>query len=115
MYLCNPNNPTGTNWTAEEIKSFVAMSPNTLFVVDEAYYEFAGNSSAKLTLSHSNLIIARTFSKAFGLAAMRIGYTIAHPSLNFVINKMRNYKNYQLFQLLQQKPLCLILNTRKNI
>ena len=79
VYLVNPNNPTGKLIPIEEIEELVDTNPSTLFVVDEAYYEFAGQSCSHLVISHKNLIVTRTFSKAFGLAAARLGYVMAHP------------------------------------
>ena len=92
VYLVNPNNPTGKLIPVEEIEDLVDSNPSTLFVVDEAYYEFAGQSCSHLVISHKNLIVTRTFSKAFGLAAARLGYVMAHPDLLFHLRKIKNGK-----------------------
>jgi histidinol-phosphate aminotransferase len=80
-YLCNPNNPTGTIVTRDELSAFVqAVPPTTLIVVDEAYYDFADDpryaSAVEFIAAHPNVIVARTFSKIYGMAGMRLGYAI---------------------------------------
>ena len=92
VYLVNPNNPTGKLLPVEEIKKLVKTYPNTLFIVDEAYYEFAKQSCSHLVVSHKNLIVTRTFSKAFGLASVRLGYCMGHPDTLSHIRKIRNGK-----------------------
>ena len=79
VYLVNPNNPTGKLLAVEEIEKLLKTYPDTLFIVDEAYYEFAKQSCSYLVVSHKNLIVTRTFSKAFGLASVRLGYCMGHP------------------------------------
>jgi histidinol-phosphate aminotransferase len=81
VYICNPNNPTGTIVTRDEFAAFVqAVPPTTLIVVDEAYYDFADDprysSALELIPAHPNVIVARTFSKIYGMAGMRLGYAI---------------------------------------
>ena len=92
VYLVNPNNPTGKLLPVKEIEKLVKQYPNTLFIVDEAYYEFAKQSCTHLVVSHKNLIVTRTFSKAFGLASVRLGYCMAHPDTLSDIRKIRNGK-----------------------
>ena len=92
VYLVNPNNQTGKLLPVEEIKKLVKTYPNTLFIVDEAYYEFAKQSCSHLVVSHKNLIVTRTFSKAFGLASVRLGYCMGHPDTLSHIRKIRNGK-----------------------
>ena len=92
VYLVNPNNPTGKLLPVEEIEKLVKTYPNTLFIVDEAYYEFAKQSCSHLVVSHKNLIVTRTFSKAFGLASVRLGYCMGHPDTLSHIRKIRNGK-----------------------
>jgi histidinol-phosphate aminotransferase len=80
-YVCNPNNPTGTIVTRDEFAAFVqAVPPTTLIVVDEAYYDFVDDprysSAIEFIPAHPNLIVARTFSKIYGMAGMRLGYGI---------------------------------------
>jgi len=93
VYLCNPNNPTGMIVTKAEIKQLVEGLPEDLPVlIDEAYYHYAEDPDYGTSLSHvlegRRVIIARTFSKIFGIAAMRLGYAIASPE---IIDSMRPY------------------------
>lgn len=81
VWICNPNNPTGTLTPSEEIKAFVEKVPHdVLIVLDEAYKEYITDSSYKdpiqLIEKHPNVLIMRTFSKAYGLASFRVGYAV---------------------------------------
>jgi histidinol-phosphate aminotransferase len=80
-YVCNPNNPTGTIVTRDEIAAFIqAVPPTTLILVDEAYYDFADDpryrSATEFIAKNPNVIVARTFSKIYGMAGMRLGYAV---------------------------------------
>lgn len=83
VYLCNPNNPTGTITSSADVDSWIADAPETTtFLVDEAYYEYANDPtywSALKWIDRPNVIVIRTFSKIFGMAGMRLGYALAHP------------------------------------
>jgi len=92
VYLVNPNNPTGKLLVVDEIEKLLKTYPDTLFIVDEAYYEFAKQSCSHLVISHKNLIVTRTFSKAFGLASVRLGYCMGHPDTLSHLRKIRNGK-----------------------
>lgn len=86
VWICNPNNPTGTYVNREELQAFLKMvPPHALVVLDEAYYEYAAADDYPDTIPlldrYKNLLIMRTFSKAYGLAAFRIGYGIADAGL----------------------------------
>ena len=83
VLLCNPNNPTGNLFTVEEIARVAAtFEDRALVVVDEAYIEFCPESSVvPLLESLENLVVVRTLSKAFGLAGIHVGFTIAHPKI----------------------------------
>ncbi len=86
VFVCNPNNPTGTIVPHEELVSFVDSLPESvLVIIDEAYYEFVDDpryqTAIPLALSKPNVLVLRTFSKIFGLAAQRIGYAIGHSEL----------------------------------
>lgn len=81
LFLCSPNNPTGNQHSIEDIEFLLENFPG-LVVVDEAYVEFAEYSVASLTKKYLNLIVLRTFSKAFGLAGARLGYMTADPSIS---------------------------------
>jgi len=81
MYVCNPNNPIGTYVEDQLLRNFVnECSKKCMVLVDEAYTEFADLPSLKdLALKNPNIVVAKTFSKIYGLAGARIGYVIAHP------------------------------------
>lgn len=81
VYICNPNNPTGTLCSRSELVDFVAeASKKTLVLLDEAYIDFTEEQSlCNLVMENKNLVIAKTFSKIYGLAGARAGYAIAHP------------------------------------
>jgi histidinol-phosphate aminotransferase len=88
IFLCSPNNPTGNSWSVDELKTVLAADVPT--VVDQAYLECGYSTSfAPLVLDHPNLIVTRTMSKAFGLAALRVGYGIAHPALIDALLRVR--------------------------
>lgn len=86
LYICNPNNPTGTVLPDSAIRDFldsIQIPRDALIVCDEAYHEFVDDpayaSLVDLAVSRTNLVVLRTFSKVYGLAGMRIGYAIGHP------------------------------------
>lgn len=93
VYICNPNNPTGNYHTPEYVKHLLEAFPKTLFLIDEAYNEFAGPSSKDLVLKFDNIIVTRTLSKAFAMANFRIGYLLASEGNIAAIGKIRNPKN----------------------
>ena len=93
-WIANPNNPTGTFARHEEIEAFLRRVPERVLVVlDEAYNEYLPpdlrSDTVKLIKRHPNLVITRTFSKAYGLAGLRVGYALAHPSVADVMNRVR--------------------------
>ncbi|MCX9083792.1 MAG: histidinol-phosphate transaminase [Candidatus Methanoperedens sp.] len=75
IFLCSPNNPSGNSIPEKDVRKILG-SVNALVFIDEAYVEFADSGLSKLVKEYDNLIIGRTFSKAFGLAGMRMGYAI---------------------------------------
>lgn len=83
VYICNPNNPTGTICEREALVEFISKIPqNTIVLIDEAYLEFTKQQSLSTIINdHKNIIIAKTFSKIYGLAGARIGYAIANKTL----------------------------------
>lgn len=93
VYICNPNNPTGNIHTKLYIEHLLNAFPDTLFLVDEAYMEFGGQSAKELVLKYDNILISRTMSKAFALANFRVGYLMASKDNIQFINKIRNPKN----------------------
>ncbi len=96
VFLNNPNNPTGTLWGADAVGAFIervrSESPETMIVVDEAYHDYVTDPSHATqiprALSDTHVIVARTFSKAHGMAGMRIGWVVAHPD---AISTMRRW------------------------
>ncbi|HWQ29394.1 MAG TPA: histidinol-phosphate transaminase [Negativicutes bacterium] len=102
VWLCNPNNPTGTIFSEEElVRLMEAVSPTTLVVYDEAYAEFASHpdypkNSIRFLEKYDNMLILKTLSKAYGIAGVRVGYTLGHPELISAINKIRNPFNVTL-------------------
>lgn len=96
VFLCNPNNPTGSRLELGELEQLL-KSTTGIVVVDEAYYEFSGVTASKLLLEYENLIILRTFSKAFGLAGLRIGYMLASPEVISYIDRVRSPFNVNAF------------------
>jgi len=94
IFLANPNNPTGTCFTQRELQSFLAQIPaHILVVLDEAYFEYAdpklATNGMQLVHQYPNLVVVRTFSKAYGLAGLRVGYAVAHPEITNLLNKAR--------------------------
>lgn len=94
IYIANPNNPTGTALGAEEFSAFLKKVPgDVLIVLDEAYREYANRQdlpdAMKLFRDYNNILTLRTFSKVYGLAGLRVGYGIGHPTLVAEMNKLR--------------------------
>lgn len=84
VYICNPNNPTATLTPCREVDAWIESAPeDTYFLLDEAYFEYARDpgywSSIKWIGEKANVIVARTFSKIYAMAGMRLGYALAHP------------------------------------
>ncbi len=94
VFIANPNNPTGTFLSADELLAFMrGLPPTVLVVLDEAYNEYLPEDKRYDSVSwlkeFSNLIISRTFSKAYGLAGLRVGYALAHEQVTDMINRVR--------------------------
>ena len=96
LYIVNPNNPTGTTYSKDVLVDLILKNPQTLFIVDEAYFEFTKITLSGLVDKFQNLLISRTFSKAFALASFRIGYVISNISNIRILNSIRNSKNVSL-------------------
>jgi histidinol-phosphate aminotransferase len=94
IVLCNPNNPTGTSIKKQDIIKILEKAKNSILLVDEAYYEFSKETVKDLINKYSNLIITRTFSKAFGLAGLRAGYIISNKNIINILSKA--YSPYAL-------------------
>lgn len=93
VYLASPNNPTGVVVPADDVAMLCRTFPRTLFLVDEAYHEFCGQTAAGLVERHPNLVVTRTFSKCFGIAGLRVGYLIAGPAVMHQLRKLYNPKS----------------------
>ena len=115
IFIANPNNPTGTWLKGDELESFIASVPESVIVVvDEAYFEYASEPALWLQKGlhrgsqegsqkgaieypdatqwldrYPNLVVTRTFSKAYGLAGLRVGYSLSHPDLANLLNRIR--------------------------
>ena len=94
VWVANPNNATGTMVPPERLEAFVRRVPERVIVViDEAYNEYLHANLRADTLGwlkrHPNLVVTRTFSKAYGLAGLRVGYALAHPAVAEVMNRVR--------------------------
>ncbi len=92
IFIANPNNPTGTYLEADQLEAFISqVAETTLVVVDEAYVEYSEQQldSIDYLAKYANLIITRTFSKAYGLAGLRVGYALSHPEVADLLNRIR--------------------------
>jgi histidinol-phosphate aminotransferase len=94
--VCTPNNPTGGVLASAEIER-LCDEGDGLVVIDEAYHEFAGLTAVPLLARHPNLVVLRTFSKALGMAGLRLGYLLASPELVREVNKARLPYNVNFF------------------
>lgn len=102
IWICNPNNPSGTIVRQDELAAFVRDVPkHVIIVLDEAYYEYVTDEaypdSLALLQGNNNIIVLRTFSKIYGLASLRIGYGIGHPDVIRSINQVREPFNTTRF------------------
>ena len=104
VFVANPNNPTGTWVSADALRRFVAAVPEqTLVVVDEAYIEYVSAAdfpdASRWLAEFPNLIVTRTFSKVYGLAGLRVGYALSHPSVADMLNRVRQPFNVNTIAL----------------
>lgn len=99
VFVVHPNSPTGNCLTTREIEWLKSLPEEILVVIDEAYFEFSQTTLVTELLQHPNWIILRTFSKAFRLAAMRVGYCIAHPNAIAILEKVRLPYNLPSFSI----------------
>ena len=93
IFVCNPNNPTSTVVDPDALNRFVeAVPPHILIAIDEAYVEYIRDGmlpdSLGLVRAHSNVVVLRTFSKAYGLAGLRVGYAVGHPDVITALDKV---------------------------
>ena len=136
IVICNPNNPTGTLVSIDAIEEIAKKAPNAIILVDEAYFEFSGVTAIPLIKKCPNIIITRTFSKAFGLSSLRIGYIVAEK--NYInellkvcgpytvnmfayttalaaLDDLQNMQNYVTEVITQAKPMVEEFFTKENI
>ena len=90
IVIINPNNPTGTAVADDFILEIASGNPDVPVIIDEAYYEFTGRTATGLIDSHSNIVVLRTFSKAFAMAGLRLGYVVAAPLVIEQLAKLRS-------------------------
>lgn len=113
VFVVHPNSPTGNALTSSELEWLRSLPEQILVVIDEAYFEFSQTSVVNELLQRPNWVVLRTFSKAFRLAAHRVGYAIAHPELIAALDKIRLPYNLPSFSqaaalvALQQRQLLL--------
>lgn len=96
IYICNPNNPTASITAKNEVRDFIAKAPRqTTILVDEAYFHYADSTDYETVIplikDHPNLIVARTFSKIYGMAGLRLGYCVAQPE---TIQRLRPHQTW---------------------
>jgi histidinol-phosphate aminotransferase len=96
IYICNPNNPTASITPKKDLREFITKtSPDTMILVDEAYFHYADSADYEsvipLVNDHPNLIVARTFSKVYGMAGLRCGYCVAQPD---TIKRMHGFQMF---------------------
>jgi len=116
IYLVNPNNPTGAVCLKKQVQKILENIPCTLLIIDEAYYEYYGKTVSSLVRKYPNLIVTRSFSKAFSLAGLRCGYILTNPENIKIINKIRVGKNVNsLAQVAAQAALEDLDYMKKNI
>ena len=104
VFIANPNNPTGTWFSRRVFESFMAQVPESVLVVlDEAYVEYVTDddfmNGFDYVNQYPNLLVSRTFSKAYGLASLRVGYAIASPDVTNILNRVRQPFNVNSFAL----------------
>jgi histidinol-phosphate aminotransferase len=104
VYVCNPNNPTGTLTLCEEIEAWIRDAEDVVFLVDEAYFEYVDHPSYRtvlpLALDRPNVVVVRTFSKVYGLAGLRVGYGLARPDAARRIRAFSGMSNLNAMGLL---------------
>ncbi len=111
VFVCTPNNPTGTVTPLDDVRAIASASPG-LVVVDEAYFEFSGISFVPYLADHLNVLVARTLSKAFRLAGVRLGYGIASPEM---LESMRRVRMPYAQSSFTQLASTIVLRHREKV
>jgi len=117
IYICNPNNPTASITPKKELRDFIAKCPSqTMILVDEAYHHYADGedyeSVIPLIKQYPNLIVARTFSKIYGMAGLRCGYCIAQPE---TIKRMRPHQVWDSVNIMALAAAIASLNDTEHV
>ncbi len=112
VFIANPNNPTGTYCDGAALRTFLEALPRqVIIVVDEAYFEYVETGdypdSLALLKRHPNLVVTRTFSKAYGLAGLRVGYAISTPEIADLLNRVREPFNVNSLALVGAEAALL--------
>ena len=112
VFIANPNNPTGTHLTEQELETFLSSLPSDIVcVVDEAYFEYVDRTDYPNSMQwlgrFPNLIVTRTFSKAYGLAGLRVGYCVSSIEIAQLINKVRQPFNVNSYALVAAEAALL--------
>ena len=120
VFLCNPNNPTGTVYGAGQVADFIRgvmkASPETVILVDEAYHEYVEDpayaTAIPLALEHPQVLVCRTFSKVHGLAGMRIGYVVGRPE---TLKRLAGWRLGNALNMLGQRAAIAALGDRDHV
>jgi histidinol-phosphate aminotransferase len=117
IYICNPNNPTASITPKDVMRDFIGKCPSqTMILVDEAYHHYADSpdyeSVVPLVKQHPNLIVARTFSKIYGMAGLRCGYCIAQPE---TIQRMRPHQTWDSVNIMALAAAIASLNDKDQV
>ena len=112
VFVVHPNSPTANALTSQELSWLRSLPDDILVVIDEAYFEFSQISMAEELNQHPNWVILRTFSKAFRLASLRVGYAMAHPKVIINLEKVRLPYNLSSFS---QAAAQLVLNYSQDL
>lgn len=105
VLLANPNNPTGTTIPLDQLRALLTAAPQTAILVDEAYYEFSGITALPLIYEFPNLFVSRTFSKAYGLASLRLGCLFSRSSNTAWLRKAQSPYSVNGFAVLAAEVL----------
>lgn len=112
VFVVNPNSPTANTLTPKELAWLRSLPEEILVVIDEAYFEFSQTTVVEELNQHPNWVVLRTFSKAFRLASLRVGYAIAHPEIMINLEKVRLPYNLPSFS---QAGAKLVLTHRQDV
>jgi histidinol-phosphate aminotransferase len=117
IYICNPNNPTASITLKRDLRECITKTPkSTMILVDEAYHHYADSADYESVIpmvkDHPNLIVARTFSKIYGMAGLRLGYCVAQPE---TIKRMRPHQTWDSVNLMALSAAIASLNDPEQV